>query len=155
MVNRLQLEKAIEAQAAKISESGLIQKCIEVAENIGVDNDHHDPDSEWAYGHYIFEKAGVKIDVETYAMGDKKLEVDYEKKRVFEAKEGGGSNASAKYPNPLVAVSSHRFFEINHYIPGAWESRIASWYASLDAKRHEEVKPEELAEVQQRLGITV
>jgi len=141
----MELEMTMRDYAEKISESRLIQKCMQIAERFGKGGFTSE---EWANERRVFDKESLKIDHEVFAMGDRKLRVYYSGEEVFGVKEK--VNDYAKYPNPELKIDRDRF-EILCYKPGDWELMVES----IIRKMNEEVQPEELEDVRKRFGIAL
>jgi hypothetical protein len=144
-MKRMEMEMAIKECAEKISESQLIQKCIQIAQKFGKGGHTSE---EWANAKLIFDKGPLKIDYETYAMGDRELRVHYSGEEVFGVKEK--VNDYAKYPNPELKIGRDRF-EILCYKSGDWELMVES----IIRKMNEEVGSEEVENVRNRFGIAL
>jgi hypothetical protein len=142
-MNRLKLENEMRKKANAIKESRLIEKCLELALEYG---DEKSTSKEWANANNYFEESSLKIHVETFAMADKRLEVKYSGKKVFEAKEKG--NKPIKYPNPLIRANNIEY-EVLVYNCGDWEKQISNIYSHIEEK----VDNKELSDLQERFGI--
>lgn len=144
-MKRIELERAIQEQADKIVKSQIIPKCREIAQQLGKGGK---TSQEWANSRYIFDDGSLKLDYETFAMGDEELRAHFLGKKVFEVDEK--VNDRAKYPNPEIDVDRKRF-EVLLYKSGIWEKRIEIIYRKMTA----DVPDNELFDAHERLGISL
>lgn len=114
-----------------IRESQIIQRCIDIARNLG-EGGRVSERSQWANAKYSFSDDLVTINYEIYAMGDEGLRVDSHKKVVFEAKER--VNSPPINPNQIIAVGQRRFEILTDY-SGEWEQRIEDLYNRIPGEQ--------------------
>ena len=145
-MKRIELERAIQEQSNKITKAQLITKTKDIAKKLG---EGGNTSQEWASARYKFSDDLINIDYEIYAMGDEQLRITSEDEKVFEAVER--VNNPPKYSNHVVVNVDRRRFEILLYKPGRWEQRFDTLYHKMTT----DVPEEELADVQQRLGVAL
>lgn len=161
-MRKSELEKLVKEQGEKIEKLGIIPKSREIATKLGVKSGTSE---EWANANYILEDALLRVHYEVYAMGDRRIEIAYNKEPMFHAKEGF---LQPKFQDPLIVHEGRYAFEIWEYKPGPWTKRIEDLYNSiskvLETRKQEKEKEEalakdpevsenELKELEDRLGI--
>lgn len=160
-MRKSELEKLVKEQGEKIEKLEIIPKAREIAEKLG---ECKYRSKEWASKDYVFDDKPIRIHYEVYAMGDQEIDISYNRENVFHAKEG----VEPKIRNHLFVHDDRSSYEILHYKPGEWTSKLDSLYNGigkvLEARKLEKARKEALTEdpevpenemkdLQDRLGI--